>query len=104
MFGRQIYGVRETTKEDVMDILAYLLRHMPDLKLSLDKIQRAGKTFPAITIPASQMDKETSQILTGLVFKKCSELGLVNRDGSANIDTASKKVKKDKLVVLFFHH
>lgn len=104
IFGRQIYDVRAATREDTMDIMAYVLKHMPDLKLSLDRIRKQEETFPAITIPASQMDRETSQIMTGLIFKRCNELGLVSEDGSMNVDTTSKKTKNDKLVVLFFHH
>ena len=96
--------MRVTTKEDVMNIIEYLLQHMPDLNLSFNKIRKSGNTFPAIAIPVSQMDEETSQILTGLIFKKCLELGLTNQNGSANIDTALKKTKTNKLVVLFFHH
>lgn len=74
---------------------------MPDLQPYLDKITINDKTHKGIFI-ISKIDTESNQILTGILFIKARELGLVDKNGNMNIDTVAVRINNIKHLVLYF--
>jgi hypothetical protein len=92
---------RSATFEEITEIYEYIRRFMPDLSLKEDRICVDDMLYDGIFI-STKIDRDDIQILTGLLYTKAATLGLLDHDGSININMVAVKIDKIKNIVLYF--
>ena len=92
---------KSATPEEINIIFEYIRKLMPDLELRIDRISVDDILYEGIFI-STKIDRETSLILTGLVYLKANSLGLVDPNGSMNINMVATRINNNKNIVLYF--
>lgn len=95
------YMSRSATIEEIVIIYEYIRKLMPDLSIKLDRVSIDSKLYDGIFV-STKIDKEAYTILIGLLYTKAAILGLIDNDGSLNVNMAIIKSNKSKNIVLYF--